>query len=345
MPRQSPSLRGLRAVAAAVCASLLCLLTAIAPAYASPPPIRTTAANRVPACVTTDGLMAFLRTRNPAPAPKFEQIATHYREIGETLRIRWDYAFFQMLIETNYLKFRRGDGSPGDVNVSQNNFAGIGATGNGVPGDRFPDVRTGVLAQLQHLVAYSGERVPNPVAQRTRDKQDDIIFLSLKLGRPPGFADLARRWAVDPAYARSIETVADLFRRDHCTGRAPSIEAALTQPPAGRAQAHAESRLGAGTTTVAATAASTPLPPTAPKTTPVPACLLFTASFGGDLTRLIASRTGAQRRVTALTVSRAQADAQTEAFIKLHAPEGRILGSYDTLAAALAAGERVCPAG
>jgi len=327
-----------------LCAGLLCVLTATGPAYASPPPIRTTAANRVPACVTTDGLMAFLRTRNPAPAPKFEQIATHYREIGEALRIRWDYAFFQMLIETNYLKFRRGDGSPGDVNVSQNNFAGIGAIGNGVPGDRFPDVGTGVLAQLQHLVAYSGERVPNPVAQRTRDKQDDIIFLSLKLGRPPGFGDLARRWAVDPAYARSIETVAELFRRDHCTGSPLGVEAALPPPPAGRAQAEAASSLVAGSTTVATPAASTPRPPTPLQTTPVPPCQLFTASYGGDLTRLITSRTGAQRRVTALTVSRAQADAQTDAFIKLHAPDGRILGSYDTLAAALAAGDRVCPA-
>jgi len=209
-------------------------------AHARPPEIRTHAANTVPACVTPEGLTAFLETRNPAVLPKFKSIADFYRVYGEKLGIRWDYAFYQMVLETNYLKFRRGDGNPGDVSASQNNFAGIGATGGGVPGDRFPDVRTGVLAQMQHLVAYSGERVPDPVAPRTRERQDDIIYLSQKLGRPVTFADLARRWAVDPAYAKSIETVADLYRRDHCNVKAA---AAASEPSAKSVTSAASSTL------------------------------------------------------------------------------------------------------
>ncbi|MFX8836705.1 hypothetical protein ABTM80_19090, partial [Acinetobacter baumannii] len=88
-------------------------------------------------------------------------------------------------------------GSSGDVGSGQNNFAGIGATGGGVPGDRYSDVRTGVVAHVQHLVAYSGEHVDRPVATRTREYQNDIIEISRKLGRRVTFADLSRRWAVD----------------------------------------------------------------------------------------------------------------------------------------------------
>ncbi len=50
----------------------------------------------------------------------------------------------------------------------QNNFAGLGTTGGGVPGDSYPDVNTGVLAQIQHLVVYSGERIDEPVGARTQ---------------------------------------------------------------------------------------------------------------------------------------------------------------------------------
>ena len=60
---------------------------------------------------------------------------------------------------------------------------GGGAFGGGVPGDSFPDVSSGVLGQIQHLIAYSGERVDNPVAKRTREKQDDIIAASQRLRR------------------------------------------------------------------------------------------------------------------------------------------------------------------
>ncbi|MBL8565337.1 MAG: glucosaminidase domain-containing protein [Hyphomicrobiaceae bacterium] len=189
------------------------------PALAVPPEIRLHRANRVPACATPERLMSFLVARNPSLDARHRDIAKWYRHHGERLRVRWDYAFFQMLIETNYLTFRRPDGRPGDVGPRQNNFAGIGATGGGVPGDRFPDVGTGVLAQLQHLVVYSGEPVVDPVAPRTALKQGDIIAVSRQLSRPVRFSDLARRWAADPRYGSSIESTADSFRREFCAVR------------------------------------------------------------------------------------------------------------------------------
>jgi hypothetical protein len=207
------------------------------------PEIRSSPANPVPSCVTPERLMAFVATRNPKLAPKFMAIADAYRDLGGSAHVRWDYAFFQMLLETNFLMYKRGDGSSGDVGLAQNNFAGIGATGGGVPGDRYGDVRTGVLAHMQHLVAYSGERVERPVAQRTREYQGDIIEISRKLGRPVTFSDLSRRWAVDRAYGRNIETIAELYRKGACTGQPTRV----TMNDAGLRGAIAPpSKLGAG---------------------------------------------------------------------------------------------------
>lgn len=218
------STRGSRRAAAALVAALLSSTAAWAT-----PPIRTNAANQVPVCVSPDRLMRFVQDRNGTLDPKYRDLARWYKYWGEAWRVRWDYAFFQMVLETNYLKFRRGDGSRGDVHEKQNNFAGIGATGGGVAGERFPDIKTGVHAQIQHLVAYSGEHVAQPLARRTQENQDDIIAISARLRRPVTFADLARRWAADRSYARSIDTVAGLFRDGYCKGPA-TADAEGTRP-------------------------------------------------------------------------------------------------------------------
>ena len=47
----------------------------------------------------------------------------------------------------------------GDVTVNQYNFSGIGAVGGGAKGASFPDVRTGIRAQVQHLRAYADSSV------------------------------------------------------------------------------------------------------------------------------------------------------------------------------------------
>lgn len=232
-------------VARAVCTLAALALTALPSLAAGLPEIRSSPANPVPSCVTPERLMAFVAERNDHLAPKFGAIASNYRDLGQAYQVRWDYAFFQMILETNYLKFQRGDGSSGDVALSQNNFAGVGATGGGVPGDRFPDVRTGVLAHVQHLVAYSGESVERPVAQRTHDHQGDIIEISHRLGRPVTFTDLSRRWASDWAYAKNIETVAELYRKTRCNTVA-AVAVALPQAPVRPLKGMAQpSRLGA----------------------------------------------------------------------------------------------------
>jgi hypothetical protein len=63
--------------------------------------------------------------------------------------IRAEVVFAQAMKETGWLQFG------GDVKITQFNFAGLGATGGGVSGNSFPNVRTGIRAQVQHLKAYA----------------------------------------------------------------------------------------------------------------------------------------------------------------------------------------------
>jgi hypothetical protein len=209
------------------------LLTPPAAALAGAlPPIVASAGNEVSACVAPDALMDFVATTNAARhvpraiEPRFENIASLYQTIGacvarppeQCVAVRWDYAFFQMLIETNYLTFRRPDGAPAGVPASDNNFAGLGATISGRPGEHFDDVRTGVLAHLQHVLMYSTARVPQPVAKRTRQVQNDVQDIMRRLHRPVTFADLAREWTGTDknTYGRDMQRLFEKYARHYC---------------------------------------------------------------------------------------------------------------------------------
>jgi hypothetical protein len=209
------------------------LLTPPAAALAGAlPPIVASAGNEVSACVAPDALMDFVATTNAARhvpraiEPRFENIASLYQTIGacvarppeQCVAVRWDYAFFQMLIETNYLTFRRPDGAPAGVPASDNNFAGLGATISGRPGERFDDVRSGVLAHLQHVLMYSTARIPQPVAKRTRQVQNDVQDIMRRLHRPVTFADLAREWTGTDknTYGRDMQRLAEKYAQHYC---------------------------------------------------------------------------------------------------------------------------------
>ncbi len=212
-----------------VCASVLAAVTflpASSLAAEGLPPIKVTPSNAVPECVTPGRLTAFLRDHNPRLSPALDKIAVDYMRHGEALGMRWDYAFFQMVVETGYLKFERGKGQPGLVRPRQNNFAGLGATGRGEHGESFPDVSTGVLAHLQHVLMYAGEPIPAPVAERTQKVIEwrvlDDWRASIK--GPMTFAQLAQKWANNRTYANSIETVAEAFEQRYCNAPDPSPE-------------------------------------------------------------------------------------------------------------------------
>lgn len=325
------------------------LLAVIAPAmvWVSPaqaakasalPEIRTSERNRVPRCVTPDRLMAFLKTRNPRPDPRFRDIARYYKQWGEAWRVRWDYAFFQMAIETNFLTYRQPNGKMGDVDPRQNNFAGIGTTGGGVPGDRYPDVKTGVLAQIQHLVAYSGERLANPVAPRTQLKQDDIIEASLRLNRTVRFSDLSRRWAVDPKYGSSIAWVAEQFRQQQCPNPDVGPPEEVAERPALKKPPELKTRPIAAIAGRRSEAIAT-----APASQGPGACLIQTASYGGRATVLLRHETAERTEFTALTVLDGFESSMTDQYIQARAPGARPIALFHDQTAALAKARELCP--
>jgi len=224
-----------------VCASVIIaasVLPASSLAADSLPPIKVSPANAVPECVTPGRLMAFLKARNPKLNPALDKIAVDYMRHGEALGMRWDYAFFQMVVETGYLRFERGRGQPGLVRPQQNNFAGLGATGRGVRGESFPDVSTGVLAHLQHVLMYTGEPIPAPVAERTQKIIEWRVLDDWRAGikGPMTYADLARRWANNKSYADTISAHAEIFEERFCNTPDPAPELVAEARP-GRSDA------------------------------------------------------------------------------------------------------------
>ena len=288
----------------------------------------------VPACVTPSRLMRHVLERTPDLDPRFRDIARYYKMHGEAFGIRWDYAFFQMLLETNFLSYKTGSGRRGDVDPRQNNFAGIGTTGGGVPGDSFPDVSTGVKAQMQHLIAYSGEHVAHPLAPRTREKQDDIIEQSHALRRPVRFDDLTNRWAKDRDYAKSIEWVAERYRQANCTQSGAPLHPAEDDVVAAKDRPRM-----AGMALPAR--ADNPLRMTAPR---APACDVLAASYGGSVALLIRSVAGATVNYTVLQVDANLEQPQADAFIRTHMPNGRTIARFTSRESALARAFELCPA-
>lgn len=76
--------------------------------------------------------------------------------------VRGEVVFEQAMLETGWLQYG------GDSGVSQYNFAGLGTTGGGVAGVSYPDVRTGIRAQVQHLKAYASDESLNQDCVDTR---------------------------------------------------------------------------------------------------------------------------------------------------------------------------------
>lgn len=82
-------------------------------------------------------------------ADSIETFCQMYYDEAEAEGVRAEVAFAQTMKETGFLQYG------GDASIEQFNFAGLGTTGGGVPGNSYPDVRTGIRAQIQHLKAYA----------------------------------------------------------------------------------------------------------------------------------------------------------------------------------------------
>lgn len=126
--------------------------------------------------VTADQLVSYFKSAGVSypseelgegGADSIETFATMYCEEAAAEGVRPEVAFVQTMKETGWLQFG------GDVSVEQFNFAGLGTTGGGVAGNSYPDVRTGIRAQIQHLKAYA---TTEPLNQECVDERYEYVL-------------------------------------------------------------------------------------------------------------------------------------------------------------------------
>ena len=154
-------------------------------------------------------MLAYLLHRNPKPklTGTPEELVHAYYEEAEHEGVRPDLALAQAFKETGFFAYG------GDVDWKQNNFCGLGATGNGAKGLSFPDIRTGARAHIQHLLAYSRkERPTKPIV----DPRYDLIRTNRPdiYGRLTRWTDLNGVWAVPGKnYGQEIIVIRDRARQ------------------------------------------------------------------------------------------------------------------------------------
>lgn len=156
--------------------------------------------------VTVEQMTAYYNAKYQYPTAVYTEkgaaTATDFftilKEEADAEGVKAEVLYAQVLLETGGLQFG------GDVNAAQCNFGGIGATGNGVAGETFADVRTGLRAQTQHLKAYASTKALNQTCVDNR-------FSYVPRGCAPYVEWLAipqnpygKGWAADPAYGTKL---------------------------------------------------------------------------------------------------------------------------------------------
>ncbi len=169
----------------------------------------TTSANLTPIMGTSKTNVAqmvrYFNANAPYPAfyknsdaPTIQAFCQIYYEEAAAEGVRAEVAFAQAMKETGFLRFG------GSVSITQYNFAGLGATGDGVSGNGFGSVRNGVRAQIQHLKAYGSTAPLNKTCV-------DVRFQYVKRGTCPCVENLGINedpvgigWATAKNYGYSV---------------------------------------------------------------------------------------------------------------------------------------------
>ncbi|MFH1186641.1 MAG: N-acetylmuramoyl-L-alanine amidase [Candidatus Levyibacteriota bacterium] len=148
---------------------------------------------------TTQKLTDYLLANNPSP--KFTvstlTLAGYYIKYAAEVNLRADILWAQMIHETGFGKYG------GDVLPSQNNFAGVGATGNGEEGISFVTAEAGVKAQIAHMAAYV---YTTDITSWTNSQTDPRYDLIIPRGIAKSLNNLDGRWAIPGnGYGTTIE--------------------------------------------------------------------------------------------------------------------------------------------
>ncbi len=148
-----------------------------------------------PAAATRNQMVHMIESRNRKPLLNCsvkELVQIYYEEAGRE-GIRPDIALCQAIKETG--SFAYG----GDVLPEQNNFCGLGATGNHVRGAVFATPRLGARAHIQHLLAYASEGLPSTPIEDPRYEHIVINRPDIH-GKLQRWIDLNGVWAVPGTY-------------------------------------------------------------------------------------------------------------------------------------------------
>jgi hypothetical protein len=149
---------------------------------------------------TASQMKKYLLSVNPS-ATAYADLAAVYISEGKAEGVRGDIAFAQSCLETGNFTFQ------GDVKASQNNFAGLGATGGGVAGNTFDSPQAGIRAQIQHLKAYAS-------TEGLKQECVDVRFKFVERGCAPYVEWLGQKenpngkgWATGADYGKKILTI------------------------------------------------------------------------------------------------------------------------------------------
>ncbi len=186
------------AVAATACGSNQ------SPASPTPQPVAVPIMG--PPTLNAGQLVAWFNRRQPRPSGDYAAtvpvatLAQYFIEEGAAEGVAGDVAFAQSIHETGWFRFG------GVVPPSANNFAGIGATDTDPKPAVFPDARTGVRAQIQHLRAYADAGAYACAVPPLHNPCVDPRFaLVVPKGKATTWNQMGTgNWATDPAYASKI---------------------------------------------------------------------------------------------------------------------------------------------
>ncbi|HEY8217953.1 MAG TPA: glucosaminidase domain-containing protein [Acidimicrobiia bacterium] len=162
-------------------------------------------------------LARWFRNRQPQPGGTYnatvpvETLTQLYLEEGAAEGVKGDVAFVQAIVETGWFRFG------GSVPAWKNNFAGLGATDTNPAPATFPDARTGVRAQIQHLRAYADPGATAcAVPPLHRPCVDPRFALVVPKGKAPTWNQMGNgNWATSSTYATSILNLYNEARAFH----------------------------------------------------------------------------------------------------------------------------------
>ena len=128
-----------------------------------------------------------------------DELARIFVEEGAAYGVRADLAWAQSLVETGWFWYP----DHGQVRLTDNNYAGIGAYDGGVHGFHYPDARTGVRAQMQLLRQYAdAEPVDEALGALV------VHAPASKLGAVASWREMGNgNWATSTRYSHTVLSV------------------------------------------------------------------------------------------------------------------------------------------